>query len=1213
MGLRERDWRRFVRGPDETLLEDLYIPALSQSVRYDRSCAYFSSSVLAAAARGFGPLIERLLEDRPKAAETPIRFFVNEQLSRRDVEALLEGGPGETLAKALLAKLWDPQDALEKERLGMLGFLYREKLLDLRVGIMRSGEGIVHAKFGIFIDKTGDAVVFNGSGNESEAGWLANYEELEVSPSWVDKERLEYFRQRFETLWNNKDADVATFDLPDAVRLELIKYAQESTSYLSHPDRLRADRRRRETVMRWQFVCEAPYFESGGPMCDATAMVDPWPHQRRVVEESAQAWPEGRLLCDEVGMGKTIEAILAIRRLLTGRGVERVLFLLPAGLLQQWQGELREKGGLVVPRLEGQTALVWPDSTVERINGLGQALSRDLVLVSRETARLEQNAQTILNGPPWDLILLDEAHAARRANQEEREFNSATLLLKLLRQLQLHGKARGFLLLSATPMQTHPWEPWDLVSVLGEGPPWLSEFSYVRDFYTALAVIEAGPCPLEVARGLGSIVHKDIEFPQRDGVTSETLPQRLAFASTSERPALARWLRTGTPLGRRMHRNTRDTLRAYYERGLIASPPPRRDIDDRRFEYGDPAERTVYDAITSYVTHRFEELEAERPGKGFVMTVYRRRASSSPYALEQSLNRRADGLRRVIQLRAADPTIATIEGLDTLDLDDLPEGERLGQISSALPQHPVTARNELRDVERILNQLSELRGIDTKCRVFHHLLVEVMSDGRPVLVFSEYADTVTYIRESLFPRYGRALACYTGDGGQLWSGTNWKGVSKAEITSRLRRGEIRVLLCTDAASEGLNLQTAGAVINYDLPWNPSRVEQRIGRIDRIGQQAAEVRIVNLFLRDSVDDRVYQVLRQRCGMFEHFVGPMQPVLAQARAMLLGTARFDPTVLNGTADTAQADQLAHAAFVSSTAPPASSEPPGVVREDVERVFAEVVNDGTIHVAGRDRRVTADQKELERDPTAWPLTPWRSEFRALQDTLVRSGERLPLVIGSHCEGPFRAAVTAWCRDGKWEIVERLERLEAMLGEWDGRFVDPALRVAAENEARRLAKERVDSMWQRADVRQRRGLQRQVEAAWLRLLRELARYLLCLDPEAADLNQIYHAQRIRDIASAARLGRVHDRVGYPAWDEQLIEEMRSHVRALGANQRQSILLGKPLDAALADPRWVAADLLEGSSQESASAAEWSHQGVAASSLSRSNNFTVAHVSRSQ
>lgn len=624
-----------------------------------------------------------------------------------------------------------------------------------------------------------------------------------------------------------------------------------------------------------------------------------------------------------------------------------------------------------------------------------------------------------------------------------------------------------------------------------------------------------------------------------------------------------------------MHRNTRGTLRAYHRQGLLDRPPPERIIDDLRYEFDDPQERAVYDSIATYVTRRFEELEEERPGKGFVMTIYRRRASSSPYALEQSLLRRADGLRRVISRRAADPYLAGIEETAAIDIDDLPEGEQVGQVSSALPEDPLVARQELRDVERILEQLRQLGGVDTKLERFLGALSAVMVDGRPALVFSEYGDTVEYLRENLYPRYGGALACYTGDGGRVWNGSKWARVSKDEITNRLRHGRIRVLLCTDAASEGLNLQTAGAVINYDLPWNPSRVEQRIGRIDRIGQSAQEVRIVNLFLQDSVDDRVYQLLRERCGMFEHFVGPMQPVLAHARTMLLGTTGFDASRLRGIADAVERDSLSSAAFAGSEELPGPVPPPGISREDVVRTFVDLVPDRRVQVGDAKRLASADREELEEDDTAWPLTPWLTEYRRVLDPHSRAGERVPLVVGAYAEGSFRGSVALWCQEGGWEEVTRLERLEALMGQWDGRMPDPAVWVQAEQEATRQARLRVEQMQERALRRERRGLERQVEVARLRLLRELGRYLLCVDPEALDLNQVLHAQRLRDIASAARLSRAYDRVGYPAWDTALVEELRAEVRTLGANQRKSILLGKPLDAALADPRWVAVETL--------------------------------------
>ncbi|MFH1573067.1 MAG: SNF2-related protein, partial [Acidobacteriota bacterium] len=673
----------------------------------------------------------------------------------------------------------------------MLAWLVKKGLLEVRVGVMRHGEGIVHAKFGIVTDGGGESIVFSGSGNESAQGLAANYERLEVSTSWEDRERYDEYAKEFESLWNDRHPDVHTLTLPEALRLKLIKLAPRKPPVVE-PSSASA---RQKAAMIWRFLVESPYLSEGGTACNRTAMVDLWPHQERVVEEAAAAWPEGRLLCDEVGMGKTIEAILALRRLLAGRGVRRVLLLLPAGLLKQWQGELREKGGLIFPRLDGTSNLVWPDERMERVEGLAEALRQDALLLSRETARTENNFPSVLDAEPWDLVILDEAHAARRRQQEEGEFNKGTLLLDLLRRMQLQRKARGFLLLSATPMQTHPWEPWDLLSVLGEGGRWLSEFAGVRDYYGAIAAIAKGRCDLDTARRAAALISADPQFPPpspgavpiRD---REKIAHTLAFAMPTERVRVSDWLRRGSPLGRRMHRNTRTTLRQYYAMGLLDNEPAARKVEDIRFDYQDRAERRVYDSVTAYIDKRFAELEQEKPGKGFVMTIYRRRASSSPVALRCSLERRRDGLVRVIERKAFDPDLGRDESMDRRDLDDLGEADSSERISAALPANPQVARSELEDVVGLLADLQSLGSRDSKRDRFFDELRRITEDGRPVLVFTEYTDTMDYLRDTLVPHYGKTLACYSGDGGQVWHGESWQAVTKDAITDKLHRGEL---------------------------------------------------------------------------------------------------------------------------------------------------------------------------------------------------------------------------------------------------------------------------------------------------------------------------------------------------------------------------------------------------------------------------------------
>jgi hypothetical protein len=501
--------------------------------------------------------------------------------------------------------------------------------------------------------------------------------------------------------------------------------------------------------MLWRYIVEAPYLPNGEAACDGTSPVTFWPHQSRVVADVVAAWPDGRLLCDEVGMGKTIEAIGVLRRLLAGRGVKRVLILPPAGLVRQWQAELREKGGLLFPRLEGVTRLVWPDGKTQQVDGVVEALRQDRLIASRELLRAEQHRAALLTSDQWDLVLMDEAHAARRRQAEEGELNSVNLLLELLRELQLRRKARSIALLSATPMQTQPWEPWDLLAVLGEGGQWLAEFARVREFYEAMTLVAKGQCSPPAARRAAALVAGDPAFPPYQGLpaagaTLATLiAQRLQAAPPTERAKLARWLRRGSPLTRRMHRNTRQTLRRYYELGMLPSPPPTRVILDARFDYAVQAERDVYDAVTKYIEKRFTELEHERPGKGFVMTVYRRRASSSPFALDQSLSRRAEGLRRVVKGEAVDAETEQ-EAREAAEVAETDEADDRVRVTAAYPTDPKVAEKELAEVTSLLTRVRALGGQDSKLDRLYEQLHEVGLQDRALLVFTEYTDTVHY-------------------------------------------------------------------------------------------------------------------------------------------------------------------------------------------------------------------------------------------------------------------------------------------------------------------------------------------------------------------------------------------------------------------------------------------------------------------------------------
>jgi ERCC4-related helicase len=148
------------------------------------------------------------------------------------------------------------------------------------------------------------------------------------------------------------------------------------------------------------------------------------------------------------------------------------------------------------------------------------------------------------------------------------------------------------------------------------------------------------------------------------------------------------------------------------------------------------------------------------------------------------------------------------------------------------------------------------------------------------MVFTQYTDTMDFLRDYLAEQLGYDVLCFSGRGGELRNQDgSWRIVSRDEVKRLFREREGEVLLCTDAAAEGLNFQFCGALVNYEMPWNPMRIEQRIGRIDRLGQENHQIRVLNLHYRKTVETDVYMALRDRIGLFSRFVGKLQPILAR----------------------------------------------------------------------------------------------------------------------------------------------------------------------------------------------------------------------------------------------------------------------------------------------------------------------------------------------
>ena len=167
-----------------------------------------------------------------------------------------------------------------------------------------------------------------------------------------------------------------------------------------------------------------------------------------------------------------------------------------------------------------------------------------------------------------------------------------------------------------------------------------------------------------------------------------------------------------------------------------------------------------------------------------------------------------------------------------------------------------------------------------------------------VMVFTQYTDTMDFLRDELRKEPGLTLMCFSGRGGEVPTNDGgWRVISRDDAKRRFREKQADVLLCTDAAAEGLNFQFCGALVNYDMPWNPMRVEQRIGRIDRLGQKYPIIRIINLHYEGTIETDVYRALKTRINLFTAVVGKLQPILArlpQTIATRVLEGKRDPSV-------------------------------------------------------------------------------------------------------------------------------------------------------------------------------------------------------------------------------------------------------------------------------------------------------------------------------
>jgi len=535
-----------------------------------------------------------------------------------------------------------------------------------------------------------------------------------------------------------------------------------------------------------------------------TSLVEPLPHQiTAVYGEMIPRQPLRFLLADDPGSGKTIMAGLLIKELLMRGDLRRCLICAPGSLVEQWQDELSRRFHLPFDIITKET--------VEASRSGNPFAEKNLAIIRLDHVSRNDELQAKLDQTDWDLIICDEAHKM-----------SATFFggeLKYTKRYRLGQRlsrlTRHFLLLTATPHNGKN-EDFQLFMALLDGDRFEGKF---RD----------GVHSVDVSDLMRRMDKEDLlKF---DG--KPLFPERIAYT-------------------------------ANYSLSNI--------------------EADLYARVTDYVREEFNRADAlENDGRkgtvGFALTTLQRRLASSPEAIYQSLRRRRERLEKRLReekllKRGADARLEAPKDLPELtaddieDLDDAPESEIEETEERVVDQ--ATASQTIAELSLEIDRLKELEGLAFKVRASerdrkwdelsqllqnNQEMFDAHGHRRKLVIFTEFRDTLNYLTDRIGNRLGHPEALVTIHGGM---GREDRNKAKEAFT---QDKEILILVATDAAGEGINLQRANLMVNYDLPWNPNRLEQRFGRIHRIGQTEV-CHLWNMIAAETREGEVYNLLLRK---------------------------------------------------------------------------------------------------------------------------------------------------------------------------------------------------------------------------------------------------------------------------------------------------------------------------------------------------------------
>ena len=813
------------------MIAGLYDPLLQEAIRYDRTTYTFTAKGLIAAAAGTAGLIRNGGRIRLICDHT-VRSDILQALHDGQIQAETALSQTHTREDLLLTQ----PDDLSRDHLELATWLVAQGIMEVKVAIR--DPSIFHGKSGIVEDAEGNRVSFAGSLNETLSGWKTNWESVHVFNDRDTLLHLQSDEDDFVALWNNKATGVRVINLPKLYRDYIIEKAPSSTPKLLRPKpRLRPKIDPDLSSTYWSGIRKALREDPDSTV--ATIPTSLWPHQERFRQQNVDpATPVRRLIADEVGLGKTLQAGIILKTRLNQGLAKKVLIMAPKAATKQWQGELFMKFAVDAPIIDSNSRIY----RNERQEPAGDP-PWDVPLGIASQQWLVRNADRFLQTcGEYDLVICDEAHRARFRDVDDDTRRQPNQYLSTLRQLC--RKTKELLLLTATPMQMNEMELWGLFALLEPGG-W-DEPEYRRFYRNEMPDVQEWKFRRSLwrqssptARATGVLNSENDDY----------IADRLRDPSVIDQTIAV--MEDTAPARRLMSRHTRQLLREYRAQGLLDAPIPTRRVKDEVITMT-AEERELYDQITEIVDRCYADRDISQQSLGFIRTIFRKRFGSSTYAYAQTLRNAAE--RR---LENSDDWTTLLDDADMDEGQEATEG----------------ALQKVKNVDFLMKAAAEAERLsqqDTKRGRLNQVIRDLQEDGHShVLMFTQFRDTQIWLAE-----YLRGTGHFVTE---LYGQDHLEG-DRGERLATFRKEKQGILLCTETASESLNLQFCTSVVSYDIPWNPMTLEQRAGRVDRIGQERNVVDVVNLFYENTAEHDAYKAVERRFKDIVDNVGAYPPIIA-----------------------------------------------------------------------------------------------------------------------------------------------------------------------------------------------------------------------------------------------------------------------------------------------------------------------------------------------